>query len=668
MPLDPKFFSMGAKTWRHPENEKLWLEQEKKKAAEAKTKAEEDAFKTEVESERGKILHDKLAEAGRLSAEDTQDGYIAKLKADVARLEAKRAGKPREKSSGEKIADHDQARANKEIEERGKETDKEVELAAQAMLTAQEKELAEKEKQQEQELAELAEKRRRELLEYKHFLGLNAKPAPPRRPRRFADRPPALHEDPEFWKLGNGDQHMLEMMSPERRAEYGFGPYEEDEVEFDPELHKRFETLGIGTTKLKEFGVGFTNEGRLEEKMRRFTLRGPGPSPTGFDVVREFEPFALSALLGDLPPPETLSAEDRRAVDRTIAEQRKLLRHDMVKEAILGQGANALLEFRSDGPHPVHEGEFAGQYELVADGVPVRLVPSLARARPGQLPPAAAHDSGWEGTQGRRPPGGDCNNGGAGFEDYPAFGEDLWGMHAGAGAGGGEWNPFGGAGPLGGRGGGVAAAGWGGWGDERGIATGWRAGGQPPQVPLGGGVRGGDGAVWGGGRGRGQMWEPTLEEERPKVPRGLRDLPWGAQAYVKSMRTRQEREMRQAADASTRGTSRCSLLESPRTRMPVPPPAGPPPASPASRTPLEDPALFGNSFARPSDPSAVVAATPRPSQLGGGAGGGGRGGVTGSTARGRPSRAAQREAQTTSDPDHGEGRGGGGAGRGDPPW
>ncbi|GAA5934675.1 hypothetical protein JCM1841_001775 [Sporobolomyces salmonicolor] len=612
MPLDPNFFSMGAKTWRHPENAKLWLEQEKKKAAEAKTKAEEDAFKKEVESERGKILHDKLAEAGRLSTEDKQDGYIAKLKADVARLEAKRAGKPPEKSSGEKIADHDQARANKEIEERGKETDKEVKLAAEAMLTAQEQELAEKKKQQEQELAELAEKRRRELLEYKHFLGLNAKPEPPRRPRRFADRPPALHEDPEFWKLGNGDQHRLEMMSPERRAEYGFGPYEEDEVEYDPDLHQRFETLGIGTTKLKESGAGFTNEGRLEEKMRRFILRSPGQSPTGFDVVREFEPFALPALLGDLPPPETLSAENRRAVDRTIDDQRKLLRHDMVKEAVLGPGANALLEFRITGPHPVHGGEFAGQYELVAEGVPVRLVPSLERARPGQRPPAAAHDPVWEGTHGRRPPGSDCNNGGAGFEDPPAFGEDLWAMQAGAGAGGGGWNPFGEAGPLGGRGGGVAAAGWAGWGDEGGIAAGWGEGGQPPQAPLGGGGAGQTGwRGWGGTR---------------------RQAGWGGGGG-----------------------------------LPVPPPAGPPPAEPTARTLLEDPALFGNSFARPPDPSAGVAATPRPSQLGGGAGGGG-GGVTGSAARGRHPLAAQREAQTTSDPDHGEGRGGGWAGRGDQPW
>ncbi|GAA5879912.1 hypothetical protein JCM1840_000396, partial [Sporobolomyces johnsonii] len=367
MPLDPKFFTMGAKIWRHPENEKLWLERlesEKKKAVEAKKKAVEAAFTKEVEFERDKMTSAKLAEAGRLLSEDKQDEYIAKLKADVARLEAKRVGTvclPPEKSSQEKIADHDQERANQEAEERGKETDKEVKLTAEAMLAAQEKELAEKKKQHEKELAELAEKRRRELLEYKHFLGLNAKAEPPRRPRRFADRPPALHEDPEFWKLGSEDQHMLEMMSPERRAEYGFGPYEEDDVEYDPELHKRFEDLGIGTTKLKEFGAGFIDEGRLEEKMRRFLLRGPGQHPAGFDVVREFEPLALSAPLGDLPPLETLSAEDRKVFEQMIHEQRKFLREDMVKEAIVGQGANGLLEFRIEGPHSVQEGELAGQ-------------------------------------------------------------------------------------------------------------------------------------------------------------------------------------------------------------------------------------------------------------------------------------------------------------------
>ena len=74
--------------------------------------------------------------------------------------------------------------------------------------------------------------RSRELLDYKHALGLSsAGPHPPQRPKRFPGRPLSLLDDPEFWRLPDSDRHRLELMPPEERVQYGFGPYEEDELE-----------------------------------------------------------------------------------------------------------------------------------------------------------------------------------------------------------------------------------------------------------------------------------------------------------------------------------------------------------------------------------------------------------------------------------------------------
>ena len=40
--------------------------------------------------------------------------------------------------------------------------------------------------------------------------------------------PLSLYEDPEFWSLEAPDRHRLELMPPEKRLHYGFGPYPAD--------------------------------------------------------------------------------------------------------------------------------------------------------------------------------------------------------------------------------------------------------------------------------------------------------------------------------------------------------------------------------------------------------------------------------------------------------
>ncbi|GAA5876454.1 hypothetical protein JCM1840_005543, partial [Sporobolomyces johnsonii] len=301
-------------------------------------------------------------------------------------------------------------------------------------------------------------------------------------------------------------------------------------------------------------------------------------------------------------------------------------------------------------------------YELIADGIPVRLAPSssLQRPRPTHRPPPQQHDTGWGAHHGHGPMplGGFDNNGGAGFEDPPAFGEDLWGAQGGGGGGG--WNPFGETGPHAGGGGGGAAAGWGGWGDEGGMAAGWGAGGQPQQAQQAG---------WGAG-GQPQQTQQGWEGWEAKAPTGGGDG-WNG-GGGKSGWQGWGGNPGQAGWGGTTGQAGWGGGGG----MPVRPPPAPAPAKPPSRTPLEDPALFGNSFARPSDPrspsqqqrsTAGLAATPRPSQLGGAGGWGG--GATGSEVLGRLK--AQREAQkTTTDPDDGQGAaaGGGGWGPGQQPW
>ncbi|GAA6063777.1 hypothetical protein JCM10212_005566 [Sporobolomyces blumeae] len=90
MKLDPKLFKMEAKVWRDPVAEKKAIEEQNRKRAEAKKKADEDKLARKVKAEREKLERKQLAETGRLVQNEKTDQYLARLKVDVARLEAKR--------------------------------------------------------------------------------------------------------------------------------------------------------------------------------------------------------------------------------------------------------------------------------------------------------------------------------------------------------------------------------------------------------------------------------------------------------------------------------------------------------------------------------------------------------------------------------------------------
>ncbi|BGP42712.1 hypothetical protein JCM10449v2_006724 [Rhodotorula kratochvilovae] len=610
----PFAWEMGAKTWQHPEVHKRWVEEEKAKAAALKKKKEEEKLAKEVEKQQPMLVKKQLVDETRAQREQKKDD-LAQLKADVARLEMKRTGETPEK----RVALYDAERAKKHIEEREKEVGKEVKLSALEMLALQEKELEEKKKAQEKELAAMADQRRRELLEYKHALGLSsAGPHPPRRPKKLPNRPLSLLDDPEFWRLPDADRHMLELMSPEERVEYGFGPYEEDEVEYEPELRERFNALGVAPA---------VSEEQLAQKIKRFVFMREA-NPPGITAV--YEPITLSLPLEGIPDLSTLSAEDKRTAQLIAQDESKRLRDELARYAIEQFGANALVEFRESGIVPVQEEETlqAGfVYELRAQGTPARLSrppPAHAAAR---LPPAAAAAAaaarnpgaalGAGGTGGH---GHGRANGGAGWDDGPLFGmdnADAWGG-GGGGVVGGGWGAGGGGGGWGGGvrdamgnlpggwgGAGGGGAGWDGWAANGGggAGEGWGRAGMPSG--WGGGGIGGGGGGWGGG-GRndgGAVWRGL--PKRPggwgapaphhQAPPELRNLPWGAQQYVKKMRERQEREEREMAAAAAAAPVASAYAHPAAATAPPP-------------HPIEDPALFGNAFPRPSYPSPAPAA------------------------------------------------------------
>ncbi|GAA6018869.1 hypothetical protein JCM8202_002268 [Rhodotorula sphaerocarpa] len=107
MPFAP---SMGAKTWRAPGlqapvkavvksaspfAQKSWFNQLKiahrQTSDDLKRKKEEAALAKAFDKEASKLTRKRIKEAGRLIVEEQKDEYLARLKADVARLEAKQA-------------------------------------------------------------------------------------------------------------------------------------------------------------------------------------------------------------------------------------------------------------------------------------------------------------------------------------------------------------------------------------------------------------------------------------------------------------------------------------------------------------------------------------------------------------------------------------------------
>ncbi|GAA6010952.1 hypothetical protein JCM10207_004010 [Rhodosporidiobolus poonsookiae] len=704
--MNSKFFQMGAKTWRDPVTHAKFIEEAKAKTAAEKNKKEEEAFRREVEVEKSKIVQEKIAETGRLLVESKKDEYLAQLKADVARLEAKQL----DNIPSKLIPVYDKERAVKHAEEREKETSMEIKLTAQEMLKAQERELQEKKQQQDKELAEMAERKRRELLEYKHILGLSASPRqPPQRPVRFPGRPLALHDDPEFWKLNADEQHMLEVLSPDARQKYGFGPYEEDEIEYDPELRARFKDLGVGTSQYIEG----SDDKKLLERMKRFICTSQTQLP---GVLQRFPALALKLPLDVEAPAAYRDPEDRRIAQETIRDSQKQLKDELVKEAILQHGANALLGFKTKGPLPAEEEELHEQgyiTELVGEGIPARIdqqvVERLKRkVRFGQ-PGGAQH--GWGGHGGGRGRGfgdgmslfggGRIGNGGAGWDDFAAIddGGGAWDDWSGGAVGGSLDNPFaldgddpfvgggrkgkksaaqgwgagGDAWGTGKEGGWGATGGWGGkggWGEtsgngwadwEKGGAqgggwnTGWNGGGGWNGA---GGCSGGGagGAFWKGGVGG---WDrKKTDADSFNLPQGIKNLPFGAQMYVKRMREQQEREAREAAAMAGAGFAA-------RTGGAAPPGAFPQ-AEAAPQPAGEDPALFGNAFSHAAFPFSPVPPPPHtravpsgdgvaprpglfaaagPSQVGLGGAQSGQAGAAGAWAPQQP----------TTDPDHGAG-------------
>ncbi|GAA5843245.1 hypothetical protein JCM9279_002035 [Rhodotorula babjevae] len=520
----PLAWQMGAKTWQHPEVHQRWVEEEKARAAAAKKARDEAKLAKEVEKEQRQLMRRQLVDQTRQQREDKKDEHLAKLKADVARLEMKRTGD----TSDKRIALYDKTRALKYVEEREKHVDKEVKLSALEMLAIREKDLDEKKKEQEKHLAELADRRRRELLEYKHALGLSSTgPHPPRRPIQLANRPLSLLDDPEFWRLDPADRHMLELMHPADRVQYGFGPYEEDEIENEPALRQPF---------VKPDAALPTQEKSLAHKIKSFVFT-PDPNPPTL-VSAADEPITLSLPLDGLPDLSTLGPEDRRTAQLIVKDESQRLRDELATFAIDEFGANALIEFGESGLVHVEEEDLlaAGYvYELRAQGVPAVLShaprpaphhPHPARHAHFAAPPRmSAAPSPWGGLGGSPGGlGGGGGNGGAGWDDEPLFGGPpaggaAWGA-AGAGGGGASW---GAPGAL--HGAGALPGAWGG---------------------------GGGGSVWHGlpkrpSAGAGAWARPDPLDGAPPE---LRHLPWGAQQYVKAVRERREREERELAAAS----------------------------------------------------------------------------------------------------------------------
>uniref|UniRef100_A0A0K3CB28 Uncharacterized protein n=1 Tax=Rhodotorula toruloides TaxID=5286 RepID=A0A0K3CB28_RHOTO len=629
MLLNPRFFEMGAKTWRDPLTHQKWVEEEKLRLAAAKKKAAEEKLAKEVESASSKLAQKKIVEKGRLVDEQKKDEYLAQLKADVARLEAKQAGKVQDPLKD--ILEYDKDRVVKQAEEREKELDKEVKLTAAEMLKLREKELEEQKKQQEKELADLADRRRRELLEYKHALGLSHDhPRPPQRPPLTSRRPLSLHDDPEFWKLDDADRHRLELMHPDERVQYGFGPYEEDEIERELALRGGVDSL---TPAQPHSALA---ERQLAQKMKDFVCIA--------GVTKTFEPISHAVPL-DLPDLATLPPQDQQQAELIIQQEAQLLQDDLVRFAIEQHGANALLGLRIDGPLPVEDPALLQEgyvYEVRAEGVPALVAkakPPL-RSRYGGRP---AQSKKADGPTSRGQYSHFGGTAGVHF-DSPLFGlEDdfLAGLgHEAYGAGGGY---AGGVGGTAAAGRGAAASGW------KRPAAGWGGG-----ASLFG--RGDDFARFDDPLARQSRYPPTAAQ--PVVPSHLKNLPWAAQQYVKRMRALQEQEEAEAL-AQAAAAPRLPHLSTPHhqqstlplPRAPQPPMFG---ASPALRPPAaanlththadptaHPPPTQGAQTAQPAEPA-------RPDAVGGG---------VFRLAGGLLDRLRGKEAapQATTDPDHGAG-------------
>ncbi|GAA5834706.1 hypothetical protein JCM5353_007434 [Sporobolomyces roseus] len=459
MKLDPKLFEMQAKVWRDPETERHWIEKEKWRRTEEKKKLEEEKHRKKVEIEKGKIERTRLKETGRFVLMGKEDLHLAKLKADVARLEAK------EKASLLELP-------SIRIKESGKIRSVDHGVPAANRIGSR---------------AELVENRRRELFDYKHYL--NHLPAP-------CDPP--------------------------------------------------------------------TVDGRLKEKIADFTIRATGDSLIDLRIISQREPLQLELDL-ELPRNhQQLMIREREEIEIRLGEQQRELEDAMIREAI-ELGANGLIEFFVEGPFPIEEGELAGRHLLVASGIPVQFAQSRPRLLSTARRDLAALGGGWRNldhfdhfdnrhgaadqAQGWDTIGDSRHD----QRDLPPNAQDV-GWHAAPPRMDDRryWrnaeNPRG-------------------WSQD--ATTGWNGGYESPRQEQ----RWRDQAHF-------DPYPPPYPHNQHGALEELERLPWGAQAYVRQMRAKQEREMReQQGHFDTLNLGR-----------------------PAPFVSQEDPALFGNSFALPPRP------------------------------------------------------------------
>ncbi|TKA53969.1 hypothetical protein B0A53_03248 [Rhodotorula sp. CCFEE 5036] len=233
---------------------------------------------------------------------------LARLKADVAKLEAKQTASAGSKTLEEKAA----AKKADPLEKRRKEHER-------AMM-------------------EKAERRRQELFGYRPTFDRTQYASQANR-KRLA--PLSLYEDPEFWSLEAPDRHQLELMPPEKRLHYGFGPYPADAAQ----------------------------DATLEDKLRSFQCTAAPSLPGALQVFERID----NARAVQLPDLTQLGEADLPAAQEILDEAAFALQDELTMFAIEHYGANALLSFAIEGPLPVQDEELVAQgylYELAASGVP----------------------------------------------------------------------------------------------------------------------------------------------------------------------------------------------------------------------------------------------------------------------------------------------------------
>ncbi|GAA5864347.1 hypothetical protein JCM3774_002759 [Rhodotorula dairenensis] len=331
---------MGAKAWLAP-GVKL---QGETRAAEAKRKKEEAGIAKALDKEASKLVRQTIRESGRLIAEEQKDNYLARLKADVAKLEAKQKAAAGGKSSGTTAPQAEEGKPD-------------ARLAAAQEMERREAELEKKRKEHVRALAELAEFKR------------HARPGFARPDGGLEDRKqslsaahPSIYDDPGFWALEAPDRRRLEFMRPDERLHYGFGPYRADAVGDAPV-------------------AGFTQEVTIEHKLRHFQCTEAATLPGVVHLSDKID----NARAVQLPDLTQLHDADLPAAQEILDEATYALQDELILYAIEQYGANALLSFVVEGPLPVEDEQLVAQgylYEIVASGVPALIRPPPLTSRP----------------------------------------------------------------------------------------------------------------------------------------------------------------------------------------------------------------------------------------------------------------------------------------------